>query len=490
MAIPQVFLSETTSAGGPVLEPPHAEDAEGQRSVLKNSLLTPELQRRMQRRRGSRSMVAALLMISDVVSCTLAFVFANLTYLGNVSWSQGGNLLAVCLPMFLLFAINNNSHNAINIQRFWSGVAKAIIALGFSGTCLLLALFFLKIEAEYSRGVVLIAGFTCLIALPGGRALVKLAVQKRVRDGLYAQICIFDGVPVKPVPGVVSIDARAHDISPRLHCVDMIGRLGMLAKGLDRVTVHCVPENRNKWASVLKAMDIPCEIVLPELNEYNALSISRFAGDNALVLTTGTLKWNQAFIKRAFDIVSSVVALLVLSPLLLAVAVAIKMDSPGPVLFRQERIGLGNRRFMILKFRSMRTDMADFSASKLTEKDDPRVTTVGAFIRRASIDELPQLLNVLRGDMSMVGPRPHAEKATAGKLLYWEVDSSYWHRHVVIPGITGLAQIRGHRGNTFCEDDLQKRLDADLLYVENWSFLEDLRILLKTFSVVSHSNAF
>lgn len=454
------------------------------------SPLTPELQQILQRRRGSRSMVAALLMISDLASCTLAFLFSNLVYLRDVRWEQGGNLLAVCLPMFLLFAINNNSHNAIYVQRLWSGVAKAVLALAFSGTCLLLALFFLKIGAEYSRGMVLIAGFTCLIALPGGRALVKLIVQNRVRDGLYAHICIFDGVPVKAVPGVVSIDAKVHGIAPRLDCVDMIGRLGMLVKGLDRVTVHSVPENRIKWAAALKAMDIRCEIVLPELNDYNALSISRFAGNNALVLTTGTLKWNQAFMKRAFDIVVSGSALLLLSPLLLVVAIAIKLDSRGAVLFRQERIGLGNRRFMILKFRSMRTEMTDLSASKLTEKDDPRVTKVGAFIRRTSIDELPQLFNVLLGDMSMVGPRPHAEKATAGKLLYWEVDNAYWHRHVVKPGITGLAQIRGHRGNTFHEDDLQKRLDADLLYVESWSFMEDVRILLKTFSVVSHSNAF
>lgn len=490
MSIPKVQHTEPSNIADPVQVAPHNKKSSIKRNARYASLLTPELQQRLQRRRGSRRIVAMLLMASDLVSCSLAFAFANLVYLNNFNWMQGVNLLAVCLPMFLLFSINSNSHNAIYIQRLWSGVAKAILALAFAGACLLLALFFLKIGAEYSRGMILIAGLTCLVTLPGGRSLVALLVRSRVRDGLYAHICIFDGVPVVPVRGVVSISADVHQLSPCLNSAEMISRLGELAKGLDRITVYSTSENRTKWAAVLKAMDIPCEIVLPELNNYSALAISRFAGDSSLILTTGTLKWNQAFIKRTFDILSSAIAIFALSPLFLVIALAIKFDSPGPVLFRQERIGLGNRRFMIFKFRSMRTDMADFSASRLTEKDDPRVTKIGSFIRRTSIDELPQLFNVLLGDMSMVGPRPHAEKATAGQLLYWEVDNAYWHRHVVKPGITGLAQIRGHRGNTFHEGDLQKRLDSDLFYVENWSFFEDIRILLKTFSVISHDNAF
>ena len=452
--------------------------------------LTTALQQSLQRRRSTRGLVAALLMLSDLASCTLAFVFANIVYLGEMNWSKGGNMLAVCLPMFLLFSINNNAHNAIYVLRYWSGVGKALLALIFAGSCLLLVLFFLKIGAEYSRGVVVIGGLTCLVALPAGRSLVRLVMQNRVRDGLYAQVCIFDGVPLKNVNGVVSLDAAAHGLSPALDNAEAISRLGMLAKGLDRVIVHSSPENRAKWASVLKSLDIPCEIVLPELDQYHALSISRFDGNNALVLTTGMLKWNQSLMKRTFDVAVSGLAIVVLSPVFLAAAVAIRFDSPGPVLFRQDRIGLGNRRFKLLKFRSMRHDHADHSGVQSTLRSDPRITRVGAFIRRTSIDELPQLFNVLVGDMSVVGPRPHATGSRAGGLLFWEVDNTYWHRHVVKPGITGLAQIRGHRGNTFHEDDLQKRLDADLLYVENWSFWEDVRILLKTFSVISHSNAF
>lgn len=452
--------------------------------------LTSELQQSLQRRRSTRSLVAALLMLSDLFSCTLAFALANLLYLGDVTWQYSGNLLAVCLPVFLLFSINNNAHNAMYVLHYWAGVGKALMALVLAGTCLLLALFFLKIGAEYSRGVVLIGGIACLVAVPGGRALVKMVMQRRVRDGLYAQVCIFDGVPIKHVAGVVSLDASAHGLSPRMDSADTISRLGMLAKGLDRVIVHSSPDNRAKWAVVLKALDIPSEIVLPELDLYHALSISRFDGNNALVLTTGMLKWNQRLMKRAFDIAVSGLAIIVLAPFLLAVAIAVRVDSRGPTLFRQERIGLGNRRFSLLKFRSMYYNQSDLRGAQSTLRGDPRITRVGAFIRRTSIDELPQLINVLLGDMSIVGPRPHATESRAGGLLFWEVDSSYWQRHVVKPGITGLAQIRGHRGNTFHQDDLQKRLDADLLYVENWSFWEDVRILLKTFSVISHSNAF
>lgn len=453
-------------------------------------LLSDAIQQSLQRRRGTRSLVAALLMLSDLASCTLAFMFANVVYLGDIDWHNGGNILAVCLPIFLFFSINNNAHNAMYTLQYWSGVGKALIALAFAGTCLMLTWFFLKIGAEYSRGVVLIGGMMCLIALPGGRAIVTLTMRKRVRDGLYAQVCVFDGIPVKHVPGVVAIDAESHGLSPQLESSDMVSRLGMLAKGLDRVIVYSCPENRAKWAIVLKALDVPCEIVLPELDPYHALSISQFDGNNALVLTTGMLRWNQRLIKRAFDIAFSGLALLALLPLLIAVAVAVRINSRGPILFRQERIGLGNRRFNLLKFRSMFHEQSDLLGAQSTLRQDPRVTKVGAFIRRTSIDELPQLINVLLGDMSIVGPRPHATESRAGGLLFWEVDNAYWHRHVVKPGITGLAQIRGHRGNTFHQEDLQKRLDADLLYVNNWSFWEDIRILLKTFSVISHTNAF
>jgi len=471
-------------------EQPDSKDLVAGGSLISTGPLTRQLKVNLQRRRGTRSLASSLLMFSDLLSCIFAFIFANVIYLREISWQNSGNMLAVCLPIFLLFSINNNAHNAIFVMRFWSGVFKALMALGFAGASLLLTLFFLKTGAEYSRGIVLIGGVSCLVTLPLGRAIVRFVMRSRIQDGLYAQVCIFDGVPVKQIPGVVSLEAKSHGLIPSLDSAETIGRLGILVKGLDRVIVYSDEGNRAKWAMVLKALDIPCEIVLPDLNQYHALSISRFDGNSALLLTTGRLKWNQSLIKRLFDIGFSCCALVVLAPLLLIISAAVRIESAGPIFFRQERIGLGNRRFKLLKFRSMYYKNSDATGQHLTQRDDPRVTKVGAFIRRTSLDELPQLINVLVGDMSIVGPRPHATEARAGGLLYWEVDNAYWHRHVVKPGITGLAQISGHRGNTFHEDDLQKRLDADLLYVENWSFWEDIRILLKTFSVLSHKNAF
>jgi lipopolysaccharide/colanic/teichoic acid biosynthesis glycosyltransferase len=138
----------------------------------------------------------------------------------------------------------------------------------------------------------------------------------------------------------------------------------------------------------------------------------------------------------------------------------------------------------------MRHAQADVEAKALTLRNDVRLTRIGAFIRRTSLDELPQLFNVLLGDMSLVGPRPHAPAALAGEKFYWEVDQKYWHRHIAKPGITGLAQVRGFRGNTFEEADLQSRLDSDLEYVAHWSLARDVEILLATLRVLVHDKAF
>ncbi|MBO9714528.1 MAG: sugar transferase [Sphingomonas sp.] len=190
------------------------------------------------------------------------------------------------------------------------------------------------------------------------------------------------------------------------------------------------------------------------------------------------------------DLAVTVPMIIALMPLFAIVAIAIKLESPGPVLFRQKRMGGGNRLFDVLKFRSMRNELCDAEGSKSTQRDDDRITRVGRFIRKTSIDELPQLFNVLHGSMSLVGPRPHALGSLAGVERFWEVDQRYWHRHALKPGITGLAQIRGFRGATNNRDDLVKRLQADLEYLNDWSLERDIAILFATFRVLVHKNAF
>lgn len=195
--------------------------------------------------------------------------------------------------------------------------------------------------------------------------------------------------------------------------------------------------------------------------------------------------WNLVF-KWLFDKLVAVSALIILSPVMLAIALAVKLDSKGPVLFRQKRHGFNNELIDIYKFRSMYTAQSDVKATKLVTKDDPRVTRVGRFIRKSSLDELPQLFNVLKGELSIVGPRPHALEAKAANTLYYDAVEGYFARHRVKPGITGWAQIHGWRGETDSVEKIMKRVHYDLYYIENWSIFLDLYILFMTpFSLVS-----
>lgn len=204
-------------------------------------------------------------------------------------------------------------------------------------------------------------------------------------------------------------------------------------------------------------------------------------GRNPVVaVREAALKDWRALQKAALDYSMGALALLALSPVLLLTALAIKLDSPGPVLFRQPRMGFNNRLFLCYKFRSMHTKMADLLADQQTTKNDPRITRVGRIIRKFSIDELPQLFNVLNGTMSLVGPRPHAPNTKAADKLFSEVVGQYAVRHRVRPGITGWAQVNGWRGETTTVDQIEQRVACDLFYIENWSIRFDLEIMLMT----------
>jgi Undecaprenyl-phosphate glucose phosphotransferase len=197
-------------------------------------------------------------------------------------------------------------------------------------------------------------------------------------------------------------------------------------------------------------------------------------------------------LKWLFDRSVGLLLLILLSPLMLAAAIAVKLTSKGPILFRQKRYGFNNELIEVFKFRSMYVEATDATASRLVTRDDPRVTPVGRFIRKTSIDELPQLFNVVfKGNLSLVGPRPHAVHAKAEQRLYDEVVDGYFARHRVKPGITGLAQIRGWRGETDTEEKIQKRVECDLQYIENWSIWSDVAILAATpFSLLRSENAY
>jgi exopolysaccharide biosynthesis polyprenyl glycosylphosphotransferase len=181
--------------------------------------------------------------------------------------------------------------------------------------------------------------------------------------------------------------------------------------------------------------------------------------------------------KRLFDFASAALALLLFAPLFVAIAIAIKLTSPGPVFFIQNRYGYRNLRFRIYKFRTMHIHLGDVLGVKQTVANDPRVTIIGRILRKTSLDELPQLINVVRGDMSLVGPRPHVPGMQAASTLYESLVPYYFQRHTIRPGITGLAQVSGCRGSTANADAAISRVDYDLEYIERWSLWLDIKII-------------
>jgi Undecaprenyl-phosphate glucose phosphotransferase len=209
------------------------------------------------------------------------------------------------------------------------------------------------------------------------------------------------------------------------------------------------------------------------------------------VLERPIADWNYVA-KWLFDRIVGWLILIVMAPLMALCAVAIKLDSRGPVFFRQNRYGFNNELIEVFKFRSMYTEQSDVSAVKLVTKDDPRVTRVGRFLRKTSLDELPQLINVaIKGNLSLVGPRPHALHAKAENQLYDEVVDGYFARHRVKPGITGWAQVNGWRGETDTNEKIQRRVEHDLYYIENWSVFFDVYILVRTpFALMNTENAY
>jgi Undecaprenyl-phosphate glucose phosphotransferase len=196
--------------------------------------------------------------------------------------------------------------------------------------------------------------------------------------------------------------------------------------------------------------------------------------------------------KYLFDKIVGSVALVCAAPLMLLVAIAIKLDSRGPVFFKQRRHGFNNELVEVYKFRSLRADMTDHSVQKSVTKDDPRVTRVGRFIRKTSIDELPQLINVVfKGNLSLVGPRPHAVDQKIENRQFDEAVDGYFARHRVKPGITGWAQINGWRGELTSPEKIKQRVEHDLYYIENWSLMFDFLILAKTpLALLKSENAY
>jgi polysaccharide biosynthesis protein PslA len=213
---------------------------------------------------------------------------------------------------------------------------------------------------------------------------------------------------------------------------------------------------------------------------YRSSQISSVGSNPVVLIKERPLKEWRAAKKSAFDIVIGSLMLVILSPLLALISLAVRLDSPGPILFRQPRLGFNNRLFTCYKFRTMQHGMTDLLGDQQATRGDPRITRLGKWLRALSFDELPQLFNVLEGNMSVVGPRPHPPNTKAGDRLFGDVVAKYAFRHRVKPGITGWAQVNGWRGETKSVEQIENRVACDLAYIENWSVWFDLRIMMLT----------
>lgn len=441
--------------------------------------------------RNARLWLCVLLVLADMAALATGFALgmrtASVPGLARDLWQP----LAAGLMVYAIVAFHCQAYNPRCLTSLTATCRSA--ATAFAGTLLifLLVLFSAKATGSLSR-LGISAGLLCSgMLLTVQRVLIVHAVRRRFGDSLFPQLLIIDEAIIpEDVRGMTIVDAGVMGLKADLDDPYMLHRLGMLLRDFDRVVISCPPDRKADWAQMLKGANILGEIVAPELDSLAPLAVQSCRGVPTLVVARGPLNLANRAKKRLLDIALTVPVLIALAPLMIVVAIAIRLDSPGPIFFRQERIGRGNRLFAILKFRSMRVEQCDTAGATSTRRDDDRITRVGRFIRKTSIDELPQLINVLLGEMSLVGPRPHALGSTAEEQLFWQVDRQYWHRHALKPGITGLAQIRGFRGATETRRDILNRVEADLEYLHGWSLMRDIAILIGTVNVLVHRNAY
>jgi exopolysaccharide biosynthesis polyprenyl glycosylphosphotransferase len=287
------------------------------------------------------------------------------------------------------------------------------------------------------------------------------------------------------IVGMLQIDLRDRVEFCGLPVLGQLDDLNAVVREYDIDTVFLALP----WSERAVISDVAARIA--RLPVHVKLLPGRVSGRPGFTGTRAPLSGAKAILKRTEDLVLASLLLLILAPLMLIIAILVKLESPGPVLFRQPRQGLNGRLFEVYKFRSMRVDMLDYAASLQTSRADPRLTRVGRLIRSHSLDELPQLFNVLLGSMSIVGPRPHALGTCVDGLPLDAVVRSYERRCQVKPGMTGWAQVNGWRGALDSLEKLERRVDHDLHYIENWSLLLDLHVLARTLPCLLHdSNAF
>lgn len=451
--------------------------------------------------------------------------------------------LAICLSGYIIFVFYVNTSWAPSDERYiasilvggvlgvaiihWSGgydegrilsnrlgLQRLLSAWAIAFAVLLAVAFSLKMSSYFSRVWALSWFGLAAFALIMTQLLMRAAIGHLAQIGSFASRTIIVGAGEHGQKLAAHLnsygDARIKIIGfiddrgdrvPR-HCEghDVLGDsqqlMALIQRGLvDQVFIALPWSANERLLSVMSRLAVaPVHIRLaPDLVGFDLIDrdFTQIARLPMLHVFDRPISGWSHFTKMLEDKVLAGLALLFLGPLMLMIALCIKLDSRGPVLFRQKRYGFNNNLIEVLKFRSMYDDQRDPDAAVQTTRNDPRVTRIGDFLRRSSLDELPQLINVLRGDMSLVGPRPHAVLTKAEGQLFEDVVDQYAARHKVKPGITGWAQVNGWRGETDTVEKIRKRVEHDLYYIDNWSVWFDIYIVARTaFTILRDDKAY
>ncbi len=433
--------------------------------------------------------------IGDTFRATLSLMLGPITL--------GMAISAATFHHFRCYWRSNFTSRLNAIARLWGG-------WGLTMAALTIVAYLIKSSADYSRTWAILWFASCLVLLPLARLLVEPLILRLMNSDRMAERVLLIGRPDRLKRLQESMGAPECPIG----WWKIIYTLGDTALAddaaieaeLDHLTNIVTSEKIDKVVFTADSQDLPVlrsavryltntstELVAvcdPQEIELPIRDCRIVNGVPMLMLLERPIVGWMAFAKRVEDLLIAAILLAFLSPLMVLIAIAVKLSSPGPIIFKQSRYGSSGRMFQVFKFRTLRHEAADPVAGRLVTKGDPRVTPLGQFLRKTSLDELPQLVNVLRGDMSIVGPRPHAVAAKAGGQLYQDLYEAYMARHRVKPGITGWAQVNGWRGETDTSDKLIKRVEYDLQYIERWSILFDLYIILLTpFSLLRFRHA-
>ncbi|HET7316595.1 MAG TPA: sugar transferase [Sphingomicrobium sp.] len=431
----------------------------------------------------------ALVLLVDAVAMAGAYLLADVLRFGRLE-GYGLTTFIVIFPTYVAVGLNGDSWSIDSLRSPRHSAASATRALILALAVATVVFFSLKVGADFSRLVFGLGSCIALVSIALARLGLGHAMGELCGWTFRREVLLLDEVTAAASSGEVVVDAAEAGIRPDAGDPALLDRLAQILARSERAIVACPAERRAAWARVLAGANIDVEILAPELAPLGALGLRRHGTTPALLVGCGPLPLRSRAAKRLLDLGLSSLALVFLAPLMLVIGLAIRLESPGPAVFTQVRMGRGNRLFRMLKFRSMRFDCADSNGESSAGRNDSRVTRIGRLLRRTSLDELPQLLNVLKGEMSIVGPRPHALGTRAGDRLLWTIDERYWDRHAIKPGLTGLAQVRGFRGATATAADLTNRLQSDLEYIDGWHIGRDIAIVVRTLGVLVHPNAF